>query len=165
MLAASIDYVDATISFNGGGRWFIDDILHNIASESENDEEKKKNIESFKGFSEHILNSEPFDLEVSGHGYRWWHGMLSIDQYSVLNRVRSPLLIVQGGIDLSVSPQKVDEMILALRKSKNKYIEYLAYPNLDHGFNNSEGQNKLKKVIIDINTWLKATLHNPNKPI
>jgi dienelactone hydrolase len=163
LLAASIDYVDATISFNGGGRRFIDDVLHNIASEPVDDEEKKKNIEGFKGFSEHVLNSEPFDLEVSGHGYRWWRQMLLIDQYSVLGEVKSPLLVVQGGIDLSVSPQKVDDLMLALRESENKHIEYFTYPKLDHGFNNAEGRNELKKVIIDMNAWLKKTLYSPTK--
>jgi len=158
MLAASNDSVDATISFNGGGRWFIDDVLHNIASEYADDEEAKESIEGFKGFAEHVLNNEPFDLEVSGHGYSWWHQMLSIDQYNVLKGVKSPLLIVQGGIDLSVSPEKVDEMILALRESGNENIEYLACKKLDHGFNNSEGQSELEKVIVDMNTWLKTTL-------
>lgn len=165
LLAASVGYVDATISFNGGGRWFVDDVLHNMALEIEDEEEKKQSIQGFKGFSEQVLQSELFDLEVSGHGYRWWHQMLSIDQYSILREVTSPLLIVQGGIDLSVSPKKVDDMILALRESGNKHIEYFTYAKLDHGFNNSTGQSERKKVIADMNAWLKTVLYSPNKSI
>ena len=166
LLAASIGYVDATISFNGGGRWFIEDVLHNIASEYENIEEAKESIEGFKGFSEHVLDSKPFNLKVSGHGYNWWNQMLSIDQLNVLQKVNSPMLIVQGGIDLSVSPKKVDEMIIKLRESRKENIEYITYKNLDHGFRNAEGKNETKKVIADMREWLNEKLNNnPNKPM
>lgn len=164
LFASGTDDVDATISFNGGGRRFIDDVLHNIASAHEGNEEENESINGFKGFSEHILNSEPFDLQVSGHGYTWWRQMLSVDQYDVLRRVNSPLLIVQGGIDLSVSPEKVNEMVAALKESGKENIGYLVYENLDHGFNNSKGQSERKRVVSDLNKWLKKTLHrNPNK--
>lgn len=166
LLTASIDHVDATISFNGGGRWFIDDVLYNIATEYEGDEDANESIKGFKEFSEHILNSEPFDLQLSGHGYTWWRQMLSTDQYKVLQGVNSPLLIVQGGIDLSVSPGKVNDMVLALRKSGKGNIEYRIYEGLDHGFNNVKGLSERKRVISDINKWLKETLsNNPNKSI
>lgn len=160
LFTASVDYVDATIAFNGGGRWFIDDVLHNIRSLNYEDESKNKDIEGFREFSEHIINSDPFDVDVSGHGYKWWHQMLSIDQYSVLKKVKTPLLVVQGGNDLSVSPKKVDEMILALRRSRNKNIEYFTYANLDHGFKDSQGMSKRKEVIDDMSEWLKAVLYN-----
>lgn len=164
LLSASIDYVDATISFNGGGRWFIDDVLHNIASQYENSDEARESIEGFKGFSEHVLNSKPFSLEVSGHGYNWWHQMLSIDQLDVLQKINSPLLIVQGGIDLSVSPKKVDEMILESRESGKENIDYLTYEKLDHGFNSADGQSERKKVIADMKAWLKVKLKSdPNQ--
>lgn len=42
--------------------------------------------------------------------------MLSIDQLDTLKKVRSPLLIVQGGMDTSVSPQKTNEMMLRLKE-------------------------------------------------
>ncbi|MFS1526207.1 alpha/beta hydrolase family protein [Microbulbifer sp. 2304DJ12-6] len=163
LLAASIDYVDATISFNGGGRWFIDDIIHSIMSGYENSDDAKEGIAGFRKFSEHILNSKVFALEVSGHGYSWWHQMLSIDQLNVLQKVDSPLLVLQGGIDLSVSPQKVDELILALRKLGKENIEYLTYEGLDHGFNNIQGQSEREKVVNNINTWLKKTVVSPKK--
>ena len=66
----------------------------------------EKNIDGFKGFAEHVLNSKPFELEVSGHGYHWWQQMLSLDQLDTLKNIKSPLLIIQGGRDTSVSPQK-----------------------------------------------------------
>ena len=116
LVTADVDYIDATIAFNGGGRWFIDDVSHSIAAKNENIEEERKDIDGFKGFSEHVLNSKPFELEVSGHGYHWWHQILSIDQLDTLKKVKSPLLIIQGGKDISVSPQKTDEMMQRLKE-------------------------------------------------
>lgn len=163
LLAAKVDYVDATISFNSGGRWFIDDILHNISSTNTNQDEVQQSIAGFKGFSEHILNSKPFEISVSGHGYHWWHQMLSIDQLDTLKKVNTPLLVVQGGSDLSVSPKKVDEMILTLTAAGNNTIEYMTYEKLDHQFNNKEGKSELKEVITHMNTWLLTKLKDSDK--
>lgn len=159
LLAASNHDVDATISFNGGGQWFIDDVLHSISSEQTDVDKTKESVEGFKGFAQHILNREPFDIEVSGHGYYWWRQMLSIDQLRTLKSVNTPLLIVQRRIDKSVSPQKVTDMMSELQKSGKENIEFRFYENLDHRFNNSAGQEQLANVITDMNSWLKKTLN------
>ncbi|MBL0562678.1 alpha/beta hydrolase family protein [Aeromonas hydrophila] len=163
LVSADVDYIDATIAFNGGGRWFIDDVSHSIAAEHKNIEAARKDIDGFKGFSEHVLNSKPFELEVSGHGYHWWQQMLSIDQLDTLKKVNSPLLIVQGGIDTSVSPQKTDELVQRLKELKKNNIEYRRYEALDHGLKNSDGKSQRKEVISDMNTWLQSKLGDPNK--
>lgn len=158
LLAAQTNFIDASIAFNGGGRWFLDDVLHNIALEYKDGEEKAQNLQGFIGFSEHVLNSPPSDLVVSGHGYKWWHEMLSIDQYSVLTKVASPVLIVQSGLDASVSAQKVNEMMLALKESGHSNIEYISYPKLDHGFKNAAGKRETGRVVAHMNVWLQQVL-------
>ncbi|MFH6577425.1 alpha/beta hydrolase family protein, partial [Aeromonas caviae] len=132
LVTADVDYIDATIAFNGGGRWFIDDVSHSIAVKHKNPEEARKEIDDFRGFAEHVLNNEPFELDVSGHGYHWWQQMLSIDQLDTLKKVKSPLLIIQGGRDTSVSPQKTDEMMQRLEELGKSNIEYRRYEALDH---------------------------------
>ncbi len=89
--------------------------------------------------------------------------MLSIDQFDVLKKVNTPLLILQGGRDLSVLPEKVDEMITNLREIKKQNIEYHRYEALDHRFVNIDGESMRKEIVSDINSWLKAKLGNPNK--
>ncbi|MFM5355049.1 hypothetical protein [Aeromonas dhakensis] len=69
LVTADVDYIDATVAFNGGGRWFIDDVSHSIAVKHKNPAAARKEIDAFKGFTEHILNSKPFELDVSWHGY------------------------------------------------------------------------------------------------
>ncbi|TNI17025.1 alpha/beta hydrolase family protein [Aeromonas dhakensis] len=161
LVTADVDYIDTTISFNGGGRWFIDDVSHSIAAEHKNIEAARKDIDGFKGFAEHVLNSKPFELEVSGHGYHWWQQVLSIDQLDTLIKVNSPLLIIQGGMDTSVSPQKTDEMMQRLKELGKNNIEYRRYEELDHWLKNIDGKSLRKEVISDINIWLRSKLDNP----
>jgi len=151
LVTAEVDYIDATISFNGGGRWFIDDVSHSIAAEHKNPEAARKDIDGFKEFAEHVLNSKPFELDVSGHGYHWWQQMLSIDQLDTLKKVKSPLLIVQGGMDTSVSPQKTDEMMQRLKELGKSNIDYRRYEALDHRLKNSDGKSLRKEVVGDMN--------------
>jgi dienelactone hydrolase len=158
LFSAKVDYLDATIAFNGGGRWFIDDVLHSISSGYDDSEAARASLEDFKEFAQHILNSEPSDLVVSGHGYEWWRQMLMIDQLDVLQKVNSPLLIVQGGADLSVSPDKVGEMLEALKQSESENIEHIIYDKLDHGFRNRDGGYERQRVVTDIHAWLKIVL-------
>ncbi|WP_234916876.1 alpha/beta hydrolase family protein [Aeromonas caviae] len=161
LVSADIDSIDAAISFNGGGRWFIDDVSHGIAAKHRNPEAAKRENDGFKGFAEHVLNNKPFELEVSGHGYHWWQQMLSIDQLDTLKKVKSPLLIIQGGMDTSVSPQKTDEMMQRLEELGKSNIEYRRYEALDHGLKDSDGKSQRKKVVSDINFWLRSKLGNP----
>ncbi|MFQ2504126.1 alpha/beta hydrolase family protein [Aeromonas caviae] len=161
LVTADVDYIDATIAFNGGGRWFIDDVSHSIAVKHKNPEEARKEIDDFRGFAEHVLNNEPFELDVSGHGYHWWQQMLSIDQLDALKKVKSPLLIIQGGRDTSVSPQKTDEMMQRLEELGKSNIEYRRYEALDHGLKDSDGKSQRKKVVSDINFWLRSKIGNP----
>lgn len=163
LVTADVDYIDATIAFNGGGRWFIDDVSHSIAVKHNNSEEARKEVDDFKGFAEHVLNSKPFELDVSGHGYHWWQQMLSIDQLDTLKKVKSPLLIVQEGMDTSVSPQKTDEMMQRLKELGKNNIEYRRYEELDHGLKNSDGTSLRKDVVSDMNLWLQSKLGDPKK--
>lgn len=110
-----------------------------------------------------VLNSKPVELDVSGHGYHWWQQMLSIDQLNTLKKVKSPLLIIQGGMDTSVSPQKTDKMMQRLKELGKNNIEYRRYKTLDHGLKDSDGKSQRKEVVSDINMWLRPKLSNPNQ--
>jgi|TARA_A100001015_G_scaffold321474_1_gene452417 pimeloyl-ACP methyl ester carboxylesterase len=158
LLAAELNTIDATVAFNGGGRMFIDDVLHSIRTGAASSEEAAKAAQGFLGFSNHVLSSEPSDLEVSGHGYRWWHQMLSIDQLNVLKAVNTPLLVIQGGLDTSVSPDEVNEMIESLRKVQKDNIDFIPYENLDHTFNDEQEVSHQDEVVEDIRQWLKSKL-------
>ena len=137
---------------------FVDDVLHSIEAGAANSEEAVEAAQGFLGFSNHVLNSEPSDLQVSGHGYQWWYQMLSIDQLEVLKEMNTPLLLIQGGRDSSVSPDKVTEMIESLRKAQKKNIDFLPYGNLDHTFYDEQEVSHQNEVVEDISQWLKSKL-------
>lgn len=89
--------------------------------------------------------------------------MLSIDQLDTLQNIKSPLLIIQGGRDTSVSPQKTDELMQRLKELGKDNIEYRRYKELDHGLKDSDGKNLRKEVVSDMNMWLRSKLSNLNQ--
>jgi pimeloyl-ACP methyl ester carboxylesterase len=155
--AAETGLPGAAVLINGGGRWFLDDVLHNIRSTSSADT-LQSDLKGFKGFAEQVLSSEPFDIEVSNHGYGWWRSMLTQDFQSVLGEIKVPVLIVQGERDVNVSPEAAIEMVNSLRKSGKTNLELAVYPDLNHALATPDGQYRTQQVLADINVWLKATL-------
>lgn len=93
ILTSKLNYVDSTVSINGGGRKFIGDILHSIEIQSPSVEAYNTSANDFTGFSKHILNSDPFDLNMSGHGYKWWKGMLGVLIHREMPKESRKLLI------------------------------------------------------------------------
>lgn len=163
LLAAENERVTAAVAFNGGGRWFVDDVLHNIASDYVEKEEAENSLNGFKEFYQHILTSDADELVVSGHGYSWWKEMFEIDQFLVLNDVEPPLLLVQGGIDKSVSPEKFNEMISDLTDAGKENIDHLFYQYLNHSFKTAEGVYKQDDVVSDMKHWLWGVLSDSKK--
>lgn len=70
MFAATTHLPDAVVLINGGGRWFLDDVLHSIEQQSSS-HELQPQLEGFKGFAAQVISGPPFDLDVSNHGYGW----------------------------------------------------------------------------------------------
>lgn len=158
LLSARVRFLSATVAFNGGGRFFIDDVLHSIAAEHDSADAAEGSLEEFRGFAAFVRNSEPVELNVSGHGFDWWQQMLSLDQLNVLRGVSSPVLLLQGGQDRSVAPAKVDELVAAVRQSGRTNVDYREYPTLDHRFLDAQGNSKLDSVVAYIHAWLEETL-------
>lgn len=154
MIAAKADFVTASIALNGGGRHFIDDILHNMKSSGMPEEAFKEASAGFKGFAQQVTSSEPFELNMSGHGYNWWNSMLKSDQLEILAQVDTPVLIVQGGQDQSVSPEAVEEQIAKLDGLGKTNVTYKSYADMTHSFKSAAGESMVPQVISDIQGWL-----------
>lgn len=156
LLASKYNYVHATITLGGGGRFFIDDVIYSIKYSDElSEEEKEKNIEGFKQFSQYILSQDSLEFNRSEHGFSWWKTMLSFDFQEIINNVTTPLLILQGGKDDSTSPEKATEMIQLLKESGKNNIDYLFYPEYDHSLNFSFDDKSVEVVLQDIQTWIQ----------
>jgi pimeloyl-ACP methyl ester carboxylesterase len=154
IITAQADYINATVLFGGGGRFFLDDVLHSMKFLGLTKEELSRNVEGFKQFAQSVLSQEPFKLSMSNHGYWWWRKMLSTDQEELLAKISTPVLIVQGGDDKSASPAKATEMVSSLQAKGKTNIDYYFYPGYDHSLNLSDKNPSSEKVIEDIKNWL-----------
>ncbi len=153
MIASVSDAVNVAVLINSGGRHFLDDVLHNIALTSPPDA-REAALHGFNEFVTQILTAEPFAVEASNHGYSWWRSMLTYDQQNILRSINGPMLIIQSGLDQSVSPEAVAAMIENLRSLGKTNLDFVVYPDLDHGLINSAGISMADKVARDINQWL-----------
>ena len=158
IVASQTNAIDATASFNGGGRWFLDDVLHSIKYGKANTPELKAEINGFSEMASHIVANRQMEIEVSGHGSRWWRSVLQLDQLEILNKTKSPILILQSEEDQSVSVINTDKMIKSLLKNGKSNISYKKYAGLDHSFRDSSGDSKLADVVKDINQWFLSTI-------
>ncbi|WP_438464555.1 alpha/beta hydrolase family protein [Marinomonas sp. PE14-40] len=152
MLSAQFEKVTHTIAINGGGRWFLDDVIYNI-EQTTTDENYESQKQGFLGFTQHLLNTPKFDLTMSGHGYRWWREMLEIDQTEAIRQIDNPIFIIQTEDDLNVSPKLALQQAQFLMATKSNIL-YKAYPNLDHGFKRASGVSEAHSVVVDIQAWL-----------
>ena len=148
LLAARGGLVDASIAFNGGGRWFLEDVLHGIATGDAPASEKAQSIEGLRGFARYVSETPSSDLVASNHGHERWRQALALDQRALLEQVRTPLLVIQAGADTSVSPDSVARMVDALRRAGRGNIEYRAYPGLDHGLREPDGTPRMGDVAL-----------------
>jgi dienelactone hydrolase len=162
MLAAQSDVVDASIAFNGGGRWFKDDMLYSMTVGVPAEELNPNAANDIEGFFAMLDNVPTEAAAVNYHGVRWWKAMRDHDQQATLLKVNSPVLIIQSGQDRSVSPIAVGQMMGEMNAAGRTNVHYKAYPQLDHVFNDAEGQAHLDTVITDMKAWLLETV--PSQP-
>lgn len=154
MLTANSDLISYTVSINSGGSQFLDDVIHSIRVSAPTDEAFEQEKQGFLGFYNHILSSEPFDLAMSNHGYKWWSEVFAIDQTEVLKRIDTPVLLIQAGQDESVSVDSAIKMAKEIAVSKPN-IAFKLYSDLNHGLRRPAGDDAFSQVIEDIQAWLK----------
>lgn len=153
MLREAFPGITATIAFNGGGNSFQDDIEHNIKA-STPAEVTASVVAEFREFAEQIKTSkEPFPVNSSQHGYKWWKEMLTLKQTKVIEHGNTPLLIVQSGQDASVDPEKTHIMIENLSSSEN--VKYQYFEELDHGLRKENGDSIDDSALAAMRGWFQ----------
>ncbi|NHB93401.1 alpha/beta hydrolase family protein [Photorhabdus cinerea] len=154
LITSQVNYIDRTISLNGGSRYLADDVIHSMKSEVP-PEHIDQAIKGFREFQQRIHNNNNTGkLEMSNHGTNWWKVALGINQYKVLNQTKRPVLIIQTLNDNSVSVSAAMKMEEQLKKSN---ITFYQYSGLNHGFKNSAGVLQVAPIVEDIRNWLSRT--------
>lgn len=149
LLAAQTSYLDAAVSFNGGGRWFQDDVLYSALAQEMPVADKLAMLEGLGAFLKQAKAG--LDTEMSQHGREWWQQMLNLDQVEVLRRIAIPTLVIQSGRDTSVSPQAAAQMVVQV---DNPHVVWRSYPDLDHVMTQVDGSSAMPQVVGDIAQWL-----------
>jgi pimeloyl-ACP methyl ester carboxylesterase len=158
LLAARSPHITATIAFNGGGQWFMDDLLHGARSGPMSAVQKKQAEQDMRDFVHHVQTQAPEDLTASDHGYLGWRDALALDQLALLIQISTPALIIQSGRDTSVSPSSARDMVAKLRMSGRHNIHYRTYPQLDHGLSAPDGTSRMPEVAHCMTAWLNGVL-------
>ncbi|MEI8593583.1 alpha/beta hydrolase [Photobacterium sp. Hal280] len=152
LLAGKSDKVTAVVALNGGGRFFIDDVLYNMQSQMPahafNEAEQ-----GFRQFAQAVTQSNEMDISVSGHGFPWWKAMLTADQQKILQAVDVPVLLIQSEEDTNVNPEAFHTMVKALKQTA-PHIQPRIYAGLDHAFKDAQGQSQVERVLADIKVWI-----------
>ena len=153
MLREAFPGISATIAFNGGGNSFQNDIEHNIKA-STPAEVTASVLTEFREFAEQIKTSkEPFAVNSSQHGYKWWKEMLTLKQINIIERGKTPLLTVQSGQDDSVDPEQTHVMIENLSNSEN--VDYRYFEELDHGLRKENGNSIDDSALAVMRGWFQ----------
>ncbi|WP_162941054.1 alpha/beta hydrolase [Photobacterium salinisoli] len=152
LLAAKSDKVAGVVALNGGGRFFIDDVLYNMQSQM-SPQAFSEAEQGFRQFAEAVLQSNEMDTAVSGHGFKWWKAMLTADQQQILQTIDVPVLLIQSEEDTNVDPHAFESMVRALKKTA-PHIQPRTYAGLDHAFNDAQGQSQVERVLDDIKVWI-----------
>ena len=90
-------------------------------------------VEVAKKFIEDVKRGDEY-VEIEGHKVyaKWYREHFMHDPLETIEKVKCPVLIVQGEKDFQVPFSNAIALRDALQKSKNKSVKLLLFPNIDH---------------------------------
>lgn len=143
--------IKAAIALNGGGRFFLDDVLYNIRHTTPK-EHVEDALNGFQQFADAIKNNQIDDEQfISEHSKIWWQQFFTIDLLKVIkSNHRTPVLIIQTLNDTNVN---VDAFYQLSQDINQPNVKFIKYNKLDHGFYNEQGERLTNEIIHDIQHW------------
>lgn len=143
--------IKAAIALNGGGRFFLDDVLYNIRHTTPK-EHVEDALNDFQQFADAIKNNQIDDEQfISEHSKIWWQQFFTIDLLKVIkSNHRTPVLIIQTLNDTNVN---VDAFYQLSQDINQPNVKFIKYNKLDHGFYNEQGERLTNEIIHDIQHW------------
>lgn len=143
--------IKAAIALNGGGRFFLDDVLYNIRHTTPK-EHVEDVLNGFQQFADAIKNNQIDDEQfISEHSKIWWQQFFTIDLLKVIkSNHHTPVLIIQTLNDTNVN---VDAFYQLSQDINQPNVKFIKYNKLDHGFYNEQGERLTNEIIHDIQHW------------
>ncbi|UPK79404.1 dienelactone hydrolase family protein [Proteus vulgaris] len=151
LVIAKRNDIKAAIAINGGGRFFLDDVLYNIRHTTPK-EHVEDAVKGFQQFADAIKNNQIDDEQfISEHSKIWWQQFFTIDLLKVIkSNQHTPILIIQTLNDTNVNVDSFHQLSQDINQPNVKFIKY---DKLDHGFYNEQGERLTSEIIRDIQQW------------
>ncbi|MBI6529693.1 alpha/beta hydrolase [Proteus vulgaris] len=151
LVVAKRNDIKAAIALNGGGRFFLDDVLYNIRHTTPK-EHVEDAINGFQQFADAIKNNQIDDEQfISEHSKIWWQQFFAIDLLKTIkSNQHTPVLIIQTLNDTNVNVDTFHQLSQDINQPNVKFIKY---DKLDHGFYNEQGERLTSEIIRDIQQW------------
>lgn len=150
LIISKTEQIQASISLNMGGQFFINDVIYSIEKRTPA-AEVPQYIEGFKQFAKEVVQNKLDEGQFpSEHGGKWWREMLTINNQNLLRSVKTPHLVIQTMDDTNVDPHSVVSM---MRKMNNQQVYFKTYEGLDHFFIDKKGQGQTELIVKDIQIW------------
>ncbi|WP_109406235.1 acyl-CoA thioester hydrolase/BAAT C-terminal domain-containing protein [Proteus faecis] len=151
--------IKAAIALNGGGRFFLDDVLYNIRHTTPK-EHVEDALNGFQQFADAIKNDQIDDEQfISEHSKIWWQQFFTIDLLKIIkSNQHTPVLIIQTLNDTNVN---VDSFYQLSQDINQPNVKFIKYEKLDHGFYNEQGERLTNKIINDIQHWYSQSEQQP----
>lgn len=151
LVVAKRNDINAAVALNGGGRFFLDDVLYNIRYTTPK-EHVEDAVKGFQQFADAIKNNQiDDDQNIGEHSPLWWKQFFAIDLLNVIkNNTQTPVLIIQTLNDTNVN---VEAFHLLNQSINQPNINFIKYDKLDHGFYNEQGERLTDEIINDIQQW------------
>lgn len=151
LVIAKRNDIKAAIAINGGGRFFLDDVLYNIRHTTPK-EHVEDAVKGFQQFADAIKNNQIDDEQfISEHSKIWWQQFFTIDLLKVIkSNQHTPILIIQTLNDTNVNVDSFHQLSQDINQPNVKFIKY---DKLDHGFYNEQGEHLTSEIIRDIQQW------------
>lgn len=150
---------------SGGGLTMEEDFLlvtkAQLAREAKNATEIQTELTKMENqFKEMIVNpvsSKTYAGETNT--YKWWASILKQRSLNFMLELDIPIFLVHGDNDSSssVETSRLSEKMFKLKEKKN--LRYKEYKDLDHAWNNKQGESKIKDVLLDIIAWMRQKAH------
>lgn len=116
-----------------------------------------------------MTDDEFINLQVDTYATPWMQYFIKYDPFSTLKKVKIPVLALNGGTDLQITPKENLKAIKkALRKAKNKQATIKELPGLNHLFQESDTgapqeyqrieQTYSPTVLKEVSDWLHLQL-------
>ncbi|MCC6994147.1 MAG: alpha/beta fold hydrolase [Deltaproteobacteria bacterium] len=112
----------------------------------------------------------PDHLFAGARTRRWILEHMRHRSDQLVAKVSCPILVLQGGKDFQVSPEKDAERIVAAAEAAGRDVTYTLFPDLDHTFKRTEGNSTMVQYydrsrhvdggFLDVlGTWLSKRAH------